>query len=109
MEGGRGAEGVAGAAAGELLLEGDAPLLVLRRLLVILGNEKEGGEAGRSIIKRSLLAIQLCEWMGTVGLLGFWETPLWLILLRRLGREVRNNVVVQSKGGSRDDEAWEGW
>lgn len=58
MEGGRGAEGVAGAAAGELLLEGDAPLLVLRRLLVILGNEKEGGEAGRSIIKRSLLAIQ---------------------------------------------------
>lgn len=52
MVGGRGAEGVAGAAAGELLLEGDAPLLVLRRLLVILGNEKDGGEAGRSIIEK---------------------------------------------------------
>lgn len=73
MEGGRGAEGVAGAAAGELLLEGDAPLLVLRRLLVILGNEKEGGEAGRSIIKRSLLAIQCVggwEQSRSFGLLG---------------------------------------
>lgn len=52
MVGGRGPEVVVGGpAAGVLLLEGDAPLLVLRRLLVILGKEKDGGDAGRSIME----------------------------------------------------------
>lgn len=51
------------------MLEGDAPLLVLRRLLVILGNEKDGGDAGMSIMEIQSLANRVCGidgWLSSV-------------------------------------------